>query len=61
MLPSDPHAAGLPDIPVMQHNRGRDVTDCILGVTGRGTIGASEQATGYADLAQFTPPPPPRP
>jgi hemerythrin-like domain-containing protein len=123
-------AAALPDILVAQHNRGREITDYILRVTGGGSLGAGaveplaralealalmyqnhaaredtivfqlwrnaltgrqldelgdkfeeieherfgkdgfddavskiaviEQALGYADLAQFTAPPPPR-
>jgi hemerythrin-like domain-containing protein len=35
-------AAALPDILVAQHNRGREVTDYILRVTGKAAIGAGD-------------------
>ncbi len=95
-------AAGYVDVLIAQHNRGREITDYILAVTGRGTVGSDdaeplarvfetfvlmyqnhtaredtivfpawkdavkqlgqiEQALGFADLAQFTAPPPPKP
>lgn len=35
-------AAALPDILVAQHNRGREITDYILTVTGKGAIGSGD-------------------
>ena len=35
-------AAALPDILIAQHNRGREITDYILTVTGKGTIGTGD-------------------
>jgi hemerythrin-like domain-containing protein len=35
-------AAALPDILVAQHNRGREITDYILGITAKGAIGTGD-------------------
>jgi hemerythrin-like domain-containing protein len=35
-------AAGYVDVLIAQHNRGRDITDYILAVTGKGTVGSGD-------------------
>jgi hemerythrin-like domain-containing protein len=35
-------AAGYVDVLIAQHNRGREITDYILAVTGRGTVGSGD-------------------
>jgi hemerythrin-like domain-containing protein len=46
-------AASYPDVLIAQHARGREVTDYILGVTGKGRIGAGDAAPLAGAMTTF--------